>query len=314
MDTDSSDEAISLTGLQKSYGNTKVLRGVDLKVRPGQILGLLGKNGAGKSTLITIMCGMLRPDSGQVRICGKDPSRRSIGRYIGYAPQDIAVYPHLSVEQNLTSIGRIQGMSAAKSAQRAYEVIEVLGLGNQAKQNAGDLSGGQKRRLHTGMALMHHPRVAFLDEPTVGADVEARNRILHMVRSLADEGTAVVYTSHYLTEFEKLNAAIAILNEGTIAASGTIPDIISRYSDSSIHVSFASGTLPDVSGWREEEGHLTAEGPAEDPGRAIARLLADPQVDDSAVSDIRIVRPSLENVYLNIVGTEKTADEEIKEK
>ena len=123
-----------------------------------------------------------------------------------------------------------------------------------------------------------------------------------------------MYTSHYLTEFEKLNATIAILNEGTIAASGTIPDLISRHSDSSIHVSFASGTLPNVSGWREEEGHLTAEGPAEDPGRAIARLLADPQVDDSAVSDIRIVRPSLENVYLNIVGTEKTADEEIKEK
>lgn len=161
---------------------------------------------------------------------------------------------------------------------------------------------------------MHHPRVAFLDEPTVGADVEARNRILHMVRSLADEGTAVVYTSHYLTEFEKLNATIAILNEGTIAASGTIPDLISRHSDSSIHVSFASGTLPNVNGWREEEGHLSLEGPAEDPGRAIARLLADPQVDDSAVSDIRIVRSSLESVYLNIVGTEKTADEEIKEK
>lgn len=148
MDTDPSDEAISLTDAQKSYGSTKVLRGVDLKVRPGQILGLLGKNGAGKSTLITIMCGMLRPNSGQVRICGKDPSRRSIGRYIGYAPQDIVVYPHLSVEQNLTSIGRIQGISAAKSVQRAHEIIEALGLENpdEAKR------GGPVRRPETAAA------------------------------------------------------------------------------------------------------------------------------------------------------------------
>ena len=181
-------------GIYKSYGTHKVLRGVDLRVEPGQILGLLGRNGAGKSTLITILCGLKRADSGSVRICGKNPAAHNIGQLLGYAPQDLGIYPDLSVAQNLTAFGELHGLGRREAVVRAGEVMDLLGLSEKRDQRASHLSGGQQRRLHAGMAIMHKPRLIFMDEPTVGADVEARSQILSAVRQLAEEGAAVVYT------------------------------------------------------------------------------------------------------------------------
>lgn len=214
--------ALEAREIRKSYGAHEVLRGVDLHVEPGQILGLLGRNGAGKSTLITILCGLRRADSGSISICGHRPSSAEAARLIGYAPQELGIYPDLSVAQNLAAFGELHGLGRRESASRAGEVMDLLGLAEKRGQRASHLSGGQQRRLHAGMAIMHRPRLVFMDEPTVGADVEARSRILRAVRRLADEGATVVYTSHYLAEFEELGSDIAILNEGRIVASGTL--------------------------------------------------------------------------------------------
>ena len=278
--------ALDAQGIHKSYGTHEVLRGVDLLVEPGQILGLLGRNGAGKSTLITILCGLRRADSGTANICGHRPASADAARLIGYAPQELGIYPDLSVAQNLAAFGELNGLGRRESASRAGEVMELLGLTEKRGQRASHLSGGQQRRLHAGMAIMHRPRLVFMDEPTVGADVEARSQILCAVRQLADEGAAVVYTSHYLAEFEELGSDIAILNEGRVVASGTLE---------------FDRPVPAIDGWSADGRTLRHVGDEADPGSRIGEALASPALQGARLMDVRITQASLHNAYLQII-------------
>ena len=287
-------------GIYKSYGTHKVLRGVDLRVEPGQILGLLGRNGAGKSTLITILCGLKRADAGGVRICGKNPAAHNIGQLLGYAPQELGIYPDLSVTQNLTAFGELHGLGRREAVVRAGEVMELLGLSEKQGQRASHLSGGQQRRLHAGMAIMHRPRLIFMDEPTVGADVEARSQILSAVRQLADEGAAVVYTSHYLAEFEELGSDIAILSEGRIVARGSLEDIISAHGSAEVTLTF-DRTVSPLEGWSADGNVLRHSGDEADPGSRIGEVLASPALAGARLVDVKIDQPSLHNAYLHII-------------
>lgn len=228
--------ALLARDIHKTYGSNQVLRGVSLRVEPGQILGLLGRNGAGKSTFITIACSLRRADSGSVAICGVDPTQNNVGELIGYAPQELGIYPDLTVAQNLGYFGRLHGLGHRAAKARSEEVMEMLGLTGKANQSAKHLSGGQQRRLHAGMAIMHRPKLIFMDEPTVGADVEARSQILDTVRHLAAEGAAVVYTSHYLAEFEELGADVAVLNQGRLVAQGSLEQIVATYGQAPVQV------------------------------------------------------------------------------
>lgn len=292
--------ALEAQDIRKSYGTHEVLRGVDLRVEPGQILGLLGRNGAGKSTLITILCGLRRADSGSISICGHRPSSAEAAQSIGYAPQDLGIYPDLSVAQNLAAFGELHGLGRREAASRAGEVMDLLGLSEKSGQRASHLSGGQQRRLHAGMAIMHRPRLVFMDEPTVGADVEARSQILRAVRRLADEGAAVVYTSHYLAEFEELGSDIAILNEGRIVASGTLEDIIAGHGRAEVTLEF-DRPVPAVDGWDADGTALRHVGDEADPGSQIGQALASPALQGARLTDVRITQASLHNVYLQII-------------
>ena len=287
-------------GLHKSYGTHEVLRGVDLRVEPGQVLGLLGRNGAGKSTLITILCGLRRADSGTVSICGHSPASAEAARSIGYAPQDLGIYPDLSVAQNLAAFGELHGLGRREAASRAGEVMDLLGLAEKRGQRASHLSGGQQRRLHTGMAIMHRPRLVFMDEPTVGADVEARSQILRAVRQLADDGAAVVYTSHYLAEFEELGSDIAILNEGHVVASGTLEEIVSHHARAEVTLEF-DRPIPSINGWSADDRRLQLIGDEADPGSRIGEALASPAHEGARLTDVRITQASLHNAYLQII-------------
>ena len=286
--------------IRKSYGTHEVLRGVDLRVEPGQILGLLGRNGAGKSTLITILCGLRRADSGTASICGHRPASADAARLIGYAPQELGIYPDLSVAQNLAAFGELHGLGRREAASRAGEVMELLGLSEKRGQRASHLSGGQQRRLHAGMAIMHRPRLVFMDEPTVGADVEARSQILHAVRQLADDGAAVVYTSHYLAEFEELGSDIAILNEGRIVASGTLEEIVSHHARAEVTLEF-DRPIPSIDGWSADDRRLQLIGDEADPGSRIGEALASPALEGARLTDVRITQASLHNAYLQII-------------
>ena len=292
--------ALEAQGIYKSYGTHKVLRGVDLRVEPGRILGLLGRNGAGKSTLITILCGLRKADAGSVRICGKNPAAHNIGQLLGYAPQELGIYPDLSVTQNLTAFGELHGLGRREAVVRAGEVMELLGLSEKQGQRASHLSGGQQRRLHAGMAIMHRPRLIFMDEPTVGADVEARSQILSAVRQLADEGAAVVYTSHYLAEFEELGSDIAILSEGRIVARGSLEDIISAHGSAEVTLTF-DRTVSPLEGWSADGNVLRHSGDEADPGSRIGEVLASPALAGARLVDVKIDQPSLHNAYLHII-------------
>ena len=292
--------ALDARGIRKSYGTHEVLRGVDLRVEPGQILGLLGRNGAGKSTLITILCGLRRADSGSISICGLRPSSTEAARLIGYAPQELGIYPDLSVAQNLAAFGELHGLGRREAASRTGEVMELLGLTEKRGQRASHLSGGQQRRLHAGMAIMHRPRLVFMDEPTVGADVEARSQILCAVRQLADEGAAVVYTSHYLAEFEELGSDIAILNEGRIVASGTLEEIVSHHARAEVTLEF-DRPIPSIDGWSADDRRLQLIGDEADPGSRIGEALASPALEGAHLTDVRIMQASLHNAYLQII-------------
>ena len=292
--------ALDARGIRKSYGTHQVLRGVDLRVEPGQILGLLGRNGAGKSTLITILCGLRRADSGTASICGHRPTSTEAARSIGYAPQELGIYPDLSVAQNLAAFGELHGLGRREAASRAGEVMELLGLTEKRGQRAAHLSGGQQRRLHTGMAIMHRPRLVFMDEPTVGADVEARSQILRAVRQLADDGAAVVYASHYLAEFEELGSDIAILNEGRVVASGTLEEIVSRHGHAEVMLEF-DRPVPSIDGWSADGRSLRLIGDEADPGSRIGEALASHALEGARLTDVRITQTSLHNAYLQII-------------
>ena len=292
--------ALDVREIRKSYGTHEVLRGVDLRVESGQVLGLLGRNGAGKSTLITILCGLRRADSGTASICGHRPASADAARLIGYAPQELGIYPDLSVAQNLAAFGELHGLGRREAASRAGEVMELLGLSEKRGQRASHLSGGQQRRLHAGMAIMHRPRLVFMDEPTVGADVEARSQILRAVRQLADDGAAVVYTSHYLAEFEELGSDIAILNEGRIVASGTLEEIVSHHARAEVTLEF-DRPIPSINGWSADDRRLQLIGDEADPGSRIGEALASPALEGARLTDVRIMQASLHNAYLQII-------------
>jgi ABC-2 type transport system ATP-binding protein len=248
---------LEISGVIKSFGSTDVLRGVELTVPAGRITGLVGANGAGKSTLIAIATGLLRPDSGRVTLAGIDVlrHRRRAARHLGLAPQELGLYPTLSVAENLAFAGRISGLSCRPASARARESAELFALTDCLHRRAEILSGGQKRRLHTAMALLHRPAVLFLDEPTVGADVPSRSSILDVVRVMAAEGTAVVYTTHYLAELETLDAHVAVLHDGRFAAHAPLAEMAATYGGplEQAYLAITGSSLSTV-----EDGHALA--------------------------------------------------------
>src|SRR5699024_5106583 len=216
------------SGIDKAFGTHQVLNGANLSVEAGEVVGLLGANGAGKTTFISIATGALAADGGRVHLDGIDVAtdRRAAARRLGTAPQELGVYPMLTVRENVIGMARVHGLSSRRARASSEEAIEALGLTACAGTRAEHLSGGQRRRLHTAMALAHQPAVVFLDEPTVGADIESRHQIVRHVRSLADAGAAVVYTTHYVHELEHLGARLAVLAGGRIQDHGPVQDAI----------------------------------------------------------------------------------------
>lgn len=287
--------------LRKAYGAEEALRGVDLDVAAGEVVALLGPNGAGKTTLVSIVAGLRRADAGVVEVGGLDALRRSrqVRRLIGLAPQDTGLYPVVSARQNLVLFGELSGLSHHEALRRAEEVAETLAITDLLDRLAGTLSGGQKRRIHTAIAFMHRPRLLLLDEATTGADVETRAHILELVQRVAAEGSAVVYSTHYLAEVSALPAAtMVILDRGRIIASGARSTLEAAHAVPVVELTF-HGEPPTLEGWtRTETGRLRLS--AADPGAALVEVL--PRVASGALASVDIVRPGLEAVYLALTG------------
>src|SRR5690606_14930056 len=216
-------QVLAVDGLRKSFGDLVAVDGVGFHVESGETYGLLGPNGAGKTTTISMIAGLLAPDAGKVVLAGEEISVRSTrGRNrIGFVPQDLAIYPDLTCRENLVFFGRLYGLGGDLLKSRVDEVLEVIGLTDRADDLTKEFSGGMKRRLNIGIGLLHEPTLLILDEPTVGVDPQSRNAILTSVENLSSAGMAVLYTTHYMEEAERLCDRVGIIDEGTIKAEGT---------------------------------------------------------------------------------------------
>ncbi len=218
------------TDLTRRFGDRVAVDDVSFSIAVGETYGLLGPNGAGKTTTISMIWGLLSRDAGTVEIDGLDLDHdpQGLKSRIGYVPQDLAVYPDLSAAENLRFFGRLQGLDGPALQARIEVVLDTVGLADRADDRAEEYSGGMKRRLNIGVGLLHEPSLLVLDEPTVGVDPQSRNAILESVERLGGGGMAVLYTTHYMEEAERLCDRVGIIDEGRLIAEGTRRQLIER--------------------------------------------------------------------------------------
>ena len=216
--------------LHHRYGSAVALQEVSFTVDEGELFGLLGPNGAGKTTLLSIVAGLLSPTSGEVRILGRPLGRaeRDLRRLIGIVPQELAIYGELTARENLRFFGELYGLHGEVLRRSVAAVLAAVGLEDRADGRVDRFSGGMKRRLNLGAALVHHPRLLLLDEPTVGVDPQSRNHIFEEVRRLNSAGVTVVYTSHYMEEVQALCRRVGIIDHGRLVACDALAELLRR--------------------------------------------------------------------------------------
>ena len=298
--------------LVRRYGDLTAVDGVSFHIAHGETYGLLGPNGAGKTTTISMVAGLIKADSGTITVAGQPvgPNRVGVKRQVGLVPQDLAIYPELTARENLTFFGRLQGMRGKELAGRIDEVLELIALSDRAKDATKEYSGGMKRRLNIGIGLLHQPTLLILDEPTVGVDPQSRNAILESVEALSVEGMAVLYTTHYMEEAERLCDRIAIIDSGTIQAEGTRGELITLTGGvDTIRLAGSGDTAAVAAALREirtveqvvaERRTLTLT--VRDAPAAIAAIVSTATTSGMALDDVEITRPDLESVFLHLTG------------
>jgi len=278
---------------------------VDLEVAGGEISALLGRNGAGKTTLVSIVASLLGPDAGSVVIGGidalADPRRARVD--LGLAPQETGVYPTLSCRENLRLFTGLAGMGRGEARAAIDELAELLGLTELLDRRAKELSGGERRRLHTAIALVGRPSLVLLDEPTVGADVQTRSQLLGVVKELARNGAAVIYSTHYFPEVVELDASVVILEGGHVLARGSINDVTARHAVGMVELEF-SGPAPDVARLFPLSAVTTVGSTIQietnDTAAVTTAVLAN--LDTRAVNlrGLTVLQPSLESAFMQL--------------
>jgi ABC-2 type transport system ATP-binding protein len=303
---------VEASGLHKRFGDIHAVDDVSLYIDPGETYGLLGPNGAGKTTTISILTGLLEPDEGTVTVAGTRIRPRSTAgkETIGLVPQDLAIYPDLTGEENLRFFASLYGLSKQETRSRADEILDVIGLADRRKDRVSKYSGGMKRRLNIGIGLLHRPQLLVLDEPTVGVDPQSRNAILESVEALSREGMAVLYTTHYMEEAERLCDRIGIIDSGRVIAEGTTKQLVAMIGEQerlrievSGHLDGADERLQSVVGGGtvsvEEHALVILTDNASRQLPSIIEQLGDQNIQ---IGSIEVTRPDLEAVFLHLTG------------
>jgi ABC-2 type transport system ATP-binding protein len=240
---------VEVTGLTKTYPGMTLpaVDGIGLVIPQGRLFGLLGPNGAGKTTFLSILCGLLAPDTGTVRVLGRDIRQhaQAAKRNLGLVPQDLALYPSLSARENLNFFGRMQGLRGGALRARVAECLAIAGLADVGERRADTFSGGLKRRLNLVIGLIHEPRLLVLDEPTVGIDPQSRHFIHETLRRLNQDGMSIIYTTHYMEEVESLCDELAIIDHGKIIAQGSLDSLLQQHQDGAIEIR-TQQAIPDM--------------------------------------------------------------------
>lgn len=304
--------AIEVINLHRSFGETKAVQGISFEVGPGEIFSLLGPNGAGKTTAISMLSCLLRPDEGDARIMGHSiiSDSTEVKRILGVVPQEIALYEDLTARENLTFWGKMYGLRGSALKLRVDEVLDIIGLQDRANERVGKYSGGMKRRVNIGVALLHKPKVIYMDEPTVGIDPQSRRNILDSVVSLKELGMTVLYTTHYMEEAEELSNHIAIMDHGKLMAYGTneeLVKLVGQQTRISLILNVDAGRVMEV--WRTLEGvtRVSAEDGkisvlVEDSNIVLPRLFESAAKLSARITSVDIQEPNLEAVFLHLTG------------
>ena len=298
---------LSVNNLSKSFGEIRAVAGVSFEIGPGESFGLLGPNGAGKTTTISMIVGTVQPDSGQVTLNGvpMGGDRSAAKAKIGFVPQELALYDELSATANLRFFGALYGLFGQAADEAAARVLCTVGLQDRSKEPVRNFSGGMKRRLNIAVGLLHEPDLLILDEPTVGVDPQSRNAIFETLMDLRLRGTAMLYTTHYMEEVERLCRRVAIMDKGVIIAQGELSNLVSRDNgpqwltlqlDRALSPTSIPGTLSCQS--RDEE--LTVQ--VENLDYDLTKVLEWVQAQGASVRTIRSRHTSLEEVFLELTG------------
>lgn len=304
--------AIEVKSLHKSFGENHAVRGVSFAVEQGEILSLLGPNGAGKTTTISMLSCLLRPDDGDALVMGHSIRTDGMGvkSVLGVVPQEIALYEDLTARENLTFWGKMYGLRGSALKSRVSEVLEVIGLTDRAGERVGKYSGGMKRRVNIGVALLHKPKVIYMDEPTVGIDPQSRRSILDSVVALKNQGMTVLYTTHYMEESQELSDHIAIMDHGTLIACGTNDELVKLVGQQTrIDLSVSAEPQKISDAWRRidgveritvEEEQITAL--VDDSNRVLPKLFDAAARLSTRITSVNIREPNLEAVFLHLTG------------
>jgi ABC-2 type transport system ATP-binding protein len=304
--------AIKVDNLRKNFRELQAVQGISFEVRAGEIFSLLGPNGAGKSTTISMLSGLLEPTDGDALVMGHSIRRESTAARaaLGVVPQDIALYPDLSARENLTFWGKMYGLRGAALRRRVDEVLSVIGLTDRQHGRVDKFSGGMKRRVNIGVALLHKPQVVIMDEPTVGIDPQSRRHILDNVQELNRQGMTVLYTTHYMEEAAELSDHIAIMDQGRVIAYGTHDELIQLVGEQtridltlnveSARVLGAWQAVEGVSRAFAEDGKVTAL--VNDSNLVLPRLFEAATRADARITSVDIREPNLEAVFLHLTG------------
>lgn len=327
---------LEVDNLVKKYGDFEAVKGVSFSVEEGEVFGLLGPNGAGKTTAISMLTGVLPPTSGTARIGGYDilTDMDEVKKLNGLVPQDLALYPTLSARANLSFFGRIYGLKGKDLKERVEDVLRIVALTERADEVIEKYSGGMKRRINIAAGLVHHPKLLFLDEPTVGVDPQSRNHIFESVLRLNRErGMSIVYTSHYMEEVELLCSRVAIVDEGEIIALDTIKNLIALLGGGVIHVGLqqvddallaelsalpavkevllaqqpvapplAEGEAPEVKKSEPISTGTVVKIVAEQSQQAVVNVIGFLNDRNITLTSLEILEPNLESVFLHLTG------------
>jgi ABC-2 type transport system ATP-binding protein len=305
------DVVLNCSGLRKVYGDLVAVDGVGFTIEAGETYGLLGPNGAGKTTTISMIAGLLDNDGGTAVVSGNEITTKSTAAKaaIGLVPQDLAIYPDLTARENLRFFGKLYNIGGSLN-ERVDEILDVIELSDRADDQTKDYSGGMKRRLNIGLGLLHKPDLLILDEPTVGVDPQSRNAILENVERLGAEGMAVLYTTHYMEEAERLCDRVGIIDEGQIIAEGTRRDLVALVGERDrlhLELSGDASTVADaVSAIDGIESCSSAGSELEVVTVSASRALPDVvlTITESGldVHSIQVSEPDLESVFLHLTG------------
>lgn len=303
--------AIEIRGLEKSYKDLKVLKGIDLAVAKGTVLGLLGPNGAGKTTTVRILSTLLKPDAGVVKVNGRDVTTEAdaVRASIGLTGQYAAVDEYLTARENLVMMGRLYHLSSENARLRAQQLLEEFDLVDAADRAAKTFSGGMKRRLDLALSLVATPPIIFLDEPTTGLDPRSRLAVWDIVAKLKEQGTTILLTTQYLEEADKLADRIAVIDHGVVIAEGTANELKSKVGSERLELVFA-----DSANYEKAVRSVQAEGVQTNAeaktvslatGGTVAevkRVLDQLEQAGAEIDSLSLHKPTLDDVFLNLTG------------